>query len=473
MTYAFPSCEQPTGSRTHPRTGQNHQGHPAWHQTPPSLPTAPREWRPILLGLLCLLLPLASLRAQTTSRYTQVSGGETYTMALRADGTLWAWGGNSYGQLGTGNTTGRLLPAQVAAPAAATPGTTWTSVSSGPIHVVARRSDATLWGWGYNNSGQLGDGTTTNRVTPVLIAVPAGAAPATTWGQLSTNQRHTLALRSDGSLWAWGENASGVIGDNSTTNRLTPTAVTRPASAAAGTTWAQIAAGIYHSVALRSDGTLWTWGYNSFGQLGDASTTASNVPVAVVTPGTVGAGTRWTSVAASDNHTVALRSDGSLWAWGYNAYAQLCDNSLINRPTPVRETTSGSWGQIATSRYHTLAISTSTGQVFASGFNAQGQLGGGNTTNSQVLVASVAPVLSARPAAATRLAVYPNPARGQCQLPALPPAATLQLTDSQGRLVRSQPAMPTLNLVGLTTGLYLLRVQAPSQPPRLARLVVE
>lgn len=280
-------------------------------------------------------------------------------------------------------------------------------------------------------------------------------------------------MRSDGTLWAWGNNSYGQLGDNSTTTRLLPTAVLTPVGAAAGTTWTQIAAGIYHSVGLRSDGSLWTWGYNIFGQLGDASTTASSVPVAVVTPGTVGANTRWTSVAANDNHTVALRSDNSLWAWGFNAYGQVGDNSLINRPTPVRETTNGSWSQIATSRYHTLAISTSTGQVFASGFNAQGQLGGGNTTNSLVLVASVAPVLSARPAAATRLAVYPNPARGQCQLPALPPAATLQLTDSQGRLVRSQPATPTLSLVGLATGLYLLRVQAPDQPLRMARLAVE
>ena len=234
MTHTFPTCEQPI-SRPPLRFCQSQRWSPAWCRLISLRPAAPRAWR-LLLALLCLLLPLAGLRAQTTSRYTQVSGGETYTVALRADGTLWAWGGNSYGQLGTGNNTGRVLPGQVLAPTAATPGTTWTSVSSGPIHVVARRSDATLWGWGYNNSGQLGDGTTTNRVSPVLIATPASAGAATTWGQLSTNQRHTLALRSDGSLWAWGDNGAGILGNNSTTDRLIPTAVLTPASAAASTT---------------------------------------------------------------------------------------------------------------------------------------------------------------------------------------------------------------------------------------------
>jgi alpha-tubulin suppressor-like RCC1 family protein len=507
MTYISPSVEQPTNSRPQRRP----------------------QPRPLLLGLLCLLLPLASLRAQTTVRYTQVSGGETYTVALRADNTLWAWGGNSYSQLGNGNTTGRLLPAQVPAPIAAVPGTTWTGVVAGPSHVVARRSDGTLWGWGYNNNGQLGDGTSTNRVSPVLIAAPAGAAAGSSWGQVATSGRHTLALRSDNSLWAWGSNAAGTIGDNTTNNRLTPTAVTTPPSAAAGTSWTQvavgdnhslalrtdgtlwawgnnsygqladntftnrllptlvaaptgaaagttwthIAAGLYHSVGLRSDGSLWTWGYNSFGQLGDASTTSSSQPVAVVTPGTVGAGTRWTSIAANDNHTVALRSDGSLWAWGNNSYGQLGDNSIVNRSTPVRETTNAAWSQLTTCRYHTVALSASAGLVQASGFNAQGQLGTGNTTNSLMFVASAAPVLATRPAAAARLAVYPNPAHGQCHLPALPPTATLHLTDSQGRLVRSQPTTPTLSLTGLAAGLYLLRVQEAGQPPRLARLVVE
>ncbi|WP_310391749.1 hypothetical protein [Hymenobacter sp.] len=485
-----------------------------------------------LHGLLWLL-PLAGLRAQTTSLYTQVAAGESHSLALRADGTLWAWGANNYSQLGNGNTTGRSLPAPVAAPVAAAPGTRWTSIASRSSHALAGRSDGTLWAWGYNDYGNLGDGTLTTRVSPVLVPVPAGAAVGTTWGQVATNY-HTLALRSDGTLWAWGLNNVGQLGDASTAARLaavavptpaaaaagttwtkvdvgrdhslalrsdgtlwawggnaygqlangtpaglaTPRAVVTPAGAAAGTTWTDFAAGYYFSLGLRSDGTLWAWGYNPYGQLGDASTTSSLVPVAVVTPGTVGAGTRWTRVAAGNDHALALRSDGSLWAWGYNNYDQLGiqlsnGGTPPSSSTPVRETTNGTWSAVAGGYYTTLALQAATTLVYGTGYNRSGQLGTGNITNSPVFVASAAPLLATRPARVPLVGVHPNPARAQCRLPALPPGSTVRLTDLRGSLVRQQAAAPTLSLTGLAPGLYLLTAQAPGQAPRVARLAVE
>ncbi|GAA3928939.1 hypothetical protein [Hymenobacter algoricola] len=483
----------------------------------------------ILLSALLLLLLLPDLWAQT-SLYTQITLGSNHAAALRADGTLWAWGYNGNSQLGNGTTTGRTMPAQVAAPIAALPGTRWSGVTSGSSHMLALRTDGTLWGWGYNTYSQLGDGTITTRVSPVLIPVPAAAAAGTTWTQVSSREYHTLALRSDGSLWAWGYNVYGQLGDNTTTTRPLAVAVTTPAGAAAGTTWTQITTGRAHSLALRSDGslwawgynnygalgdgstttravptavptpagaaagtrwtsisggddfslalrsdgTLWAWGYNAFGQLGDASTTLSRVPIAVITPGTVGAGTRWTQVAAGTNHASALRSDGSLWAWGYNNYGQLGDNTTANRSTPVRETSNNTWSMLTADQNNTLAVQTGTGLIFGTGYNGYGQLGTGSTNNTLVFVASGAPVLSARAAAtAPSLTVYPNPAHGRCQLPVLPAATRLRLVDCQGRVVRTQAAARVLPLEGLAAGLYLLTVQAPGLAPSTARLMVE
>ena len=233
----------------------------------------------VLLGL----LPLAGLRAQT-SPYTQVRSGENHSVALRADGTLWAWGSNAFGQLGNGTTTGRSLPAQVAAPAAATASTTWAGVAAGIRHTLARRSDGTLWGWGDNFYGQLGDGTATNRVFPVLIPVPVGAAAGTTWGALATGFFFTLALRSDGTLWSWGDNQFGQLGSGTTTARSLAGPVAAPAGAPAGSTWTAVAVGYSHALALRSNGTLWAWGNNAYGQLGDNSSTARSLPTLVPAP---------------------------------------------------------------------------------------------------------------------------------------------------------------------------------------------
>jgi len=155
--------------------------------------------------------------------------------------------------------------------------------------------DGTLWGWGTNNLGQLGLGTfSAQELNPVQIGT------ATTWQSVAAGYTHTVALRTDGSLWTWGSNTSGQLGDGTTTTRSSPARV--------GTsTWKAIAAGSSETFAIRSDGTLWAWGNNSFGQLGDGTT------VSRVVPTQIGAPTTWQSVAGGGLHTLAIRSDGTLW----------------------------------------------------------------------------------------------------------------------------------------------------------------
>uniref|UniRef100_UPI00037A2E94 RCC1 domain-containing protein n=1 Tax=Salinispora arenicola TaxID=168697 RepID=UPI00037A2E94 len=176
-------------------------------------------------------------------------------------GTGLAWGLNNVGQLGDGTTTDSSTPVAVGVPA----GTTVTAVAAGEFHSVAVTSAGTVLAWGFNDSGQLGDGSTTSSSTPVAVDVPAG----TTVTAVAAGDRHSVAVTSAGTVLAWGDNFWGQLGDGSTTNRSTPVAVDVPA----GTTITAIAAGGARSVAVTSTGTALAWGYNSFGQLGDGTTT--------------------------------------------------------------------------------------------------------------------------------------------------------------------------------------------------------
>src|SRR5439155_1562430 len=191
----------------------------------------------------------------------QISAGDTHTVALKSDGTLWAWGLNAYGQLGDGTTSrDRASPVAVGADS------NWSAVAAGKgengrAHTVALKTDGTLWAWGHNGFGELGDGTPLSRSSPVQVG------STTDWMVVCAGASHTVALKSHGTLWAWGINVDGQLGDGTTaTQRLEPVQV------GTATNWAAVAAGVSHTVALKADGTLWAWGQNTFGQLGAGTT---------------------------------------------------------------------------------------------------------------------------------------------------------------------------------------------------------
>ena len=193
-------------------------------------------------------------------------------------------------------------------------------VSAATDRTLAIMEDGTLWGWGNNADGQLGDGTTTDQSLPVRIGT------AMNWASVSVGNAHTVAIRTDGSLWAWGDNGSGRLGDGTTTGRATPIRI------GTATDWASVSAGGQHTVAIRTDGTLWAWGWNGWGQLGDSSWDTRWSPVQI------GTATDWASVSAGHNHSTAIRTGGLLWAWGNNGQGRLGDGTTSTRwsPVPVR-----------------------------------------------------------------------------------------------------------------------------------------
>ena|GEM_PF-5430053 len=304
------------------------------------------------------------VRIGTATNWATVAAGERHTVAIRTDGSLWTWGDNAGGRTGLGTVSGSTrTPTRIGAD------NDWLSVSTGWRHTVAIRVDGSLWAWGLNEGGQLGDGTTTSRNTPTRIGT------ATDWRFVSAGVAHTVAVRTDGSLWAWGLNSNGQLGDGTTNNRGSPVRI------GMATNWASIAAGNQHTMAITRDGELWAWGNNYNGQLGDGTIINRNSPVRV------GATTNWASVSAGA-HTVGIRTDGSLWIWGNDRDGQFGRGSATNRSTPVQIGMATSWVFVASGNQHTLGIWTD-GSLWAWGDNFSGQLGNGRSGMGNMLASPV------------------------------------------------------------------------------------
>lgn len=284
-------------------------------------------------------------------------------LAIKTDGTLWAWGGNNKGKLGDGTESNKSSPVQTI-----DGGSDWQSASIGFRHAAGIKNNGTLWTWGDNTWGQLGTNNTTHRSSPAQ-----SVSTATDWKQVKCGTYHSIAVRLDGTLWTWGHNARGQLGDNTILHRSSPVQ-----TAAGGANWRLVAAGSYHNAAIKDDGSLWTWGRNNNGQLGDNTTASRSSPVE-----TISGGNDWKLVACGDYHTVAIKLDGTLWGWGEGSYGRLGNNNTASRSSPVQTVSGGNnWKIVACGAYHTAAIKTD-GSLWNWGRGGNGQLGTGiNTSRS-------------------------------------------------------------------------------------------
>jgi len=263
------------------------------------------------------------------TNWKQVSGGGYHCAAIKTDGTLWTWGRGTEGQLGDNSTTAKSTPVTTFAG-----GTNWKQVSAGLYHCATIKTDGTLWTWGYGGNGQLGTNTATNKSTPVTTF-----AGGTNWKQVNGGYRYSAAIKTDGTLWTWGSAIFGQLGTNTATNKSTPVT-----TFAGGTNWKQVSAGSQHCAAIKTDGTLWTWGDGSQGKLGDNnSTTNKSTPVT-----TFAGGTNWKQVSGGGQHCAAIKTDGTLWTWGRGNEGQLGDNTATNKSTPVTTSAGGTnWKQVS------------------------------------------------------------------------------------------------------------------------------
>ena len=331
--------------------------------------------------------------------YIQVSTGSTHSLALGSDGNAYAWGDNTYGKLGDGTTTPRKTPVRVSKPEGTPTNFAYVQVSAGSNHSLALGSDGNAYAWGYNNYGQLGDGTYNNLYTPVMVGKPADFA----YVQVSAGGSHSLAVGSDGYAYAWGSNYYGQLGDGTTIRQNTPVRARMPEGTSTNFAYVQVSAGGSHSLAVGSDGYAYAWGWNgNDGQLGNNKTTDSAVPVRVCDPASptdTNKGLKVVQVHAAGDHSLAVGSDGYAYAWGCNLGGQLGNRTSGNyvNPVPVRvrdpaSPTDASKGlkatQVSGGYHYSLAVG-SDGNAYAWGYNYYGQLGNNTTIDTKVPVPPV------------------------------------------------------------------------------------
>jgi alpha-tubulin suppressor-like RCC1 family protein len=301
--------------------------------------------------------PVTTFAGGTT--WKQIDCGREHTAAIKTDGTLWIWGSGGNGRLGTNNNTTRSTPVTTFVG-----GNNWKQVSCGRAHTTAIKTDGSLWTWGRNGSGELGINNTGNKNTPVTTF-----AGGNDWKSVSGGGNHTAAIKTDGTLWTWGLGTSGQLGNNDTTNRSIPVT-----TFAGGNTWKSVSLsadnGTY-TTAIKTDGSLWVWGDNDQGQLGDFSTTNRSTPVT-----TFAGENNWKQVSCGQEHTVAIKTDGSLWVWGDGFLGRLgITGSDVDRSTPITTSAGGTnWKQVSCGGRHTGAVKTD-GSLWMWGWDPTGALG--------------------------------------------------------------------------------------------------
>ena len=302
----------------------------------------------------------APVLVDSDGQFEKIAVSSTHSAAIKTDGSLWTWGRNLHGQLGDGTKTDSYVPVRVGEDS------DWIAVSAGAAHSLALKSDGSLWSWGYGNSGQLGQGSRDTYLEPVQVGLD------TDWKMIEAGPEASYAIKEDHTLWAWGGNIDYVLGDGTQSNAFLPKQVGQDSD------WRFVSAAQKHVMAIKNNGSLWTWGNNNFQQMGLSDGTGN-----YTFPVQVGSSTDWKMVSAALTHTLALKQDSTLWAWGNNAYYQLGFGDNVNRSEPEMIQSDYTWSFVTAGVVHSAAL-TADGSLFTWGTNTHGQLGNGTTETSTV-----------------------------------------------------------------------------------------
>ncbi|WP_300564979.1 T9SS type A sorting domain-containing protein [Flavobacterium sp.] len=380
-------------------------------------------------------LPI-QIGTETDWRY--VFSGFSSSFAIKTNGTLWVWGSNTNGRLGTGNTTNLSVPTQVGTD------TNWLYIDS-KSHTVGVKTDGTLWTWGYNSLGQLGDGTNTNQYAPILIG--------SGWSSVTVGANSTNGIKSNGTLWAWGQNNYGQYGNNTTAESRIPIQI------GTATDWSKIASGNNpHILATKTNGTLWAWGRNSGGQMGNGTNIDSKIPVQI------GSNTNWSVIAAGQSHSIGIQTNGTLWGWGVNGFGSVGDNTTTSRNAPVQIGIETDWSFSSFTGSTSFALKTD-GRLLAWGSNSYGEIGDGTTgsaNNRLKPVTITCPIaLSTEDFSPTTFSMYPNPTSDFLNIKNDMNLSidTISIMDLTGKKMLEQKGTNSpVNVQPLANGIYMIQI---------------
>jgi alpha-tubulin suppressor-like RCC1 family protein len=456
------------------------------------------------------LLLLISLSQNATSQcWTQIAAGEYHTVAIKSDGTLWAWGNNDYGQLGDGTTTNKSVPTQIGTD------TDWATIDAFYYNTFAIKTNGSLWGWGSNSNGQLGDG---NHGSGVYNFLPTQVGSDTDWVKI--NAGGTYAIKNNGTLWGWGYNFNGRLGTGDNLPHYTPFQI------GTDTNWTDVKAGGNNTLALKSNHTLWGWGMNKRGSLaigepsetfiittptqtGNNTSDWQKIEVGVCcdskmlktdgslwamglgsngnlgngdildvnTPTQVANDIDWNTITTS-NHSCAIKNNGTLWSWGANFQGQVGDGTFINRTAPIQIGIDKTWLMVKTGANHTVAISGDN-TLYTWGFNNKGQLGDGTLIDKAVItqIGNSCPLSTSSFETIQSIQAIPNPTTNATVIRFLAnenTAITITITNILGQIISQKNKKSNLgenqesiDLSTLSAGVYCITLNTDKQQSTL------
>lgn len=457
----------------------------------------------LLAGVLLLFLQINISAQCSTTGWKKISQGENFSIALKQDGTIWIWGKNEYGLLGNGSTATTEIkhPTQIGTDA------NWTDISTGRNFILATKANGDLYGWGGNFYGEQGVGHNTNLSAPTLIqqnvkAFSAGyyhtlvvktdgtlwgagyndysglgvgtsvssyntfqqeSSKATNWASVTGTYYNSFAIKTNGTLWSAGTNIEGQTGLG-TPSSLGSTETDTFTQVGTDANWKAVVGGIYHTLGLKTNGELWSWGHNNNGRLGIGSTGSIYYTPQQVT------GTTWAAIGATNEASSALKTDGTLWTWGYNLYGKLGIGTATDVNIPTKVGTENTWESIPVRSGENSSGGIKTANTLWSwGYDGYWQLGNndGTETNSniptQVTCSDVLAVGNV--AKKSAISVYPNPAKDILNLSTQNKVSEIKIFNTAGLLVKTVTNVVDnkVNVSQLKSGVYIVKVNDNSE----------
>lgn len=373
--------------------------------------------------------------------WLNVNHARMHTVALRQNGTAWAWGNNAVGQLGTGNTVDSAVPVQVGT------SSDWAVLSPGNLHTVGLKMNGTLWGWGNTGAFEL-----TNGPAPFYHVTPIQLGTDTDWHEIHAGYFKTFAIKNNGTLWGRGRNNFGDLGTGNTLsiyNNLIQIGT--------DSDWLKVSAARQSfTLALKTNGTLWAWGDNEYGRLGDGTTTNRYSPVQIGT-------STWKEIAAGTFHSIGIKSDGTLWQWG--SYCSELINGVFGpivpeSTIPVQVGTDTDWKTIAAGRCKSYAVKENN-TLYAWGYNG-GFLGDGTSISRANPILITCNQLSNFNVEETAITFYPNPVKEELNINDISNIKSYEITNMLGQKVNGGTPKSKIDVSWLSKGIYMVRLYKDS-----------